>query len=539
MSPTTRRFTLLAAALATSAALVAGCASSDDTGSGGGGSGGDGTTESVSAAGIIGDQAEPGEPVDGGTLSFAGYSMPSSLDPAKTQAAGSNGGTEMASIYDLLLRYDPTKGEFVPNLAESFTQSDDHLTWTLTLRDGVTFSDGTPLDADAVVASITRYNDAGGANSDQFLPAVASVSATGPLTVEFRLNAPWSEFPALFAFGHGMILAPAAYADPDNFKPIGAGPFTVTHFAPSQSIDLAPREDYWNGTPHLDQLKFVSLAGGQPRLQAMDTGGIQMAYLRSPEWVDAAKAKYPGYYEPLSVASAGAINSRPGRPGADVNVRKAMALAIDPEVINQRAFDGKAMATSKVFAEWSKWHNDVPATEHDPDQARTLLEQAKAGGYDGHIDYVTVNSPTSQAIATAVEAMLENVGFDVDVQYTASVTDMIQRLYVNHDFDLTHSSMSISDAVPNLRLAGLRSTDKSDVRGYKNPEMDAALDAAHQAVTAEAEKAALKQVEQIIHDDVPLMPWAAGGNFVAWAPNVYGTVPSADGMVLLGGTWIQ
>src|SRR5699024_6692390 len=95
-----KRLGVAAAAVLASAALLGGCASNG--GSGSDGSGGD--AAAVTSAGVIGDQADPGEPVSGGTLSFAGYSMPSSLDPTKTQPAGSTGGTEMASIYGLLVR---------------------------------------------------------------------------------------------------------------------------------------------------------------------------------------------------------------------------------------------------------------------------------------------------------------------------------------------------------------------------------------------------------------------------------------------------
>ncbi|WP_235681309.1 ABC transporter substrate-binding protein [Tomitella gaofuii] len=529
---------MAAAAMLASTALLAGCASNG----GGSGSGGSGGSEGaqITKAGVIGDQAEPGQPVSGGTLSFAGYSMPSSLDPTKTQPAGSTGGTEMANIYDLLVRYDADKQQYVPQLAKSLTESDDHLTWTIGLREGVTFSDGTPLDAQAVVDSMNRFTKNRGANSQQFQAGVKSIEATDPQTVTVTLNAPWREFPAVLTFGYGMILAPAAYADPNNFKPIGAGPYTVANFAPAESLELTPREDYWDGKPYLDSLKFVNIAGGQPRIQAMDSGGVQMTFLRSAEWVANATDKYPGYYEPLNVADVLQINNREGHPGADPNIRKAIALAMDPDVINQRAFSGDAHPTTKIFAEWSKWHNDVPAFTQDTAQAKQLVDAAKANGFDGNITYVTVNNPVSQAIATSTQAMLNAVGFNVDVQYTATITDMVKRLYVDHDFDLTYGSYSISDAVPFMRLdSALRSDSSNNILGYDNPEMDKLLDTAQHATTDDAEKAALQAIEQKIHDDVPFLSLGWGANFVAWKPNVYGAMPSNDGIMLLGNTWIQ
>ncbi len=526
---------MAAAAMLASSTLLAGCVSAGS----GSGSGESGAAE-VTQAGIIGDQPEAGEPVSGGTLSFAGYSMPSSLDPTKTQPAGSTGGTEMANIYGLLVRFDADKQEYVPQLAESLTESDDHLAWTIGLREGVTFSDGTPLDAQAVVDSMNRFNENRGANSQQFKAGVKSIEATDPQTVTVTLNAPWSEFPALLTFGHGMILAPAAYADPNNFKPIGAGPYTVANFAPAESLELAPRADYWDGKPYLDSLKFVNIAGGQPRIEALSSGGVQMTFLRSAEWVADAKGEYPGFYEPLNVNDVLQINNREGHPGADPNLRKAIALAMDPEVINQRALKGDGHPTTKIFAEWSKWHNDVPAFEQDTAQAKQLVDAAKANGFDGKLSYVSVNDPTSQATATATQALLGAVGIDVDVEYAATVTDMVKRLYVDHDFDLGHGSYSISDAVPYMRLsASLRSNSSNNILGYDSPEMDKLLDTAQHATTEDAEKAALKAIEQKIHEDVPYVNLGWGANFVAWNPDVYGATPSNDGIMLLGNTWIK
>src|SRR5699024_11205337 len=115
-----------------------------------------------------------GDPRSGGTLDYATYNSVSSLDPADRQDGGATGGSEMAAIYDLLMRYDPTTddptagdgaGTYVPQLAESLTSNNDDTVWTLTLRDGVTFSDGAPVDADAVVWSIDHYLQKRGTHS--------------------------------------------------------------------------------------------------------------------------------------------------------------------------------------------------------------------------------------------------------------------------------------------------------------------------------------------------------------------------------------
>ena len=136
---------------------------------------GDSSPAATAAFGILGDQGDGGTPVRGGALSSALYTPVASLDPTVTQAAGATGGTEMAAVYDVLMRYDSRSQTFEPQLAKSIEERSDHRTWTLKLRDGVTFSDGTPLAADAVVvASINRYNQRRGANSQLYTQMVES-----------------------------------------------------------------------------------------------------------------------------------------------------------------------------------------------------------------------------------------------------------------------------------------------------------------------------------------------------------------------------
>lgn len=537
MRPRWRRAASLSFAIAVSGALVAGCVSSGsgDSGNASNTPGSIGAT----AAGIIGDQPDAGEPARGGTLSFAGYSMPSSLDPTKTQPSGTTGGTEMAAIYDLLMRYDAQKSEYVPQLAKSLTESDDQLTWTLGLRDGVTFSDGTPLNADAVVASINRFNESRGANSQEWLNGVQHAEATDPQTVVFTLNQPWREFPAMLAYGHGMILAPAAYADPENFTPIGAGPYTVESFAPASSLTLAPHADYWDGDPYVDSLKFVSIEGGQPKLDALNAGGIQMAYLKPPDVAEKAMLQFPGFVEWTGLTDVIQINNRDGRPGADPRVRKAIAAAIDPAVLNERALKGAGSPGTELFQPWSTWHTDNAGPEYDLAEAKQLVEQAKADGFDGAITFLSINKPSSQAYATATQAMLNKAGFNVTVEYVPTVTDMVQRMYVDHDFDLTHGAYDIANAIPYLRLSSAtRSNSSNNILGYNSPTMDGLLDELQQAPSEDAERDALGRIQQLVTEDVPFLPTAAAASFVPWAQNVHGAVPSTSGIMLLGNVWL-
>ncbi|WP_024793670.1 ABC transporter substrate-binding protein [Tomitella biformata] len=530
-----RRIGTIAVAAIASGVLLAGCASNGDSG----GSTTTGPQTETGAVGIIGDQGDGGSPVEGGTLSFAGYSPVASLDPTKTQPAGSTGGTEMAAVYDLLVRYDAKTDSYEPQLAKELKESDDRLTWTLKLRDGVTFSDGTPVNADAVVSSTNRFNEGHGGNSQAFTAGVKSVEATDEHTVVYTMNQPWTEFPSMLTFGHGMVVAPSSDGPDGTFTPIGAGAYTFESMTPGAELVLKARSDYWNGKPHLDTLKFVDIKDDQPKIDALNTGGIQMAFLRNAAAIDTAKATLPGFYETNSLADVVQINQREGRPGADVRVRQAMQLAIDPEVIDVRAKEGKGLPGNEIFQSWSKWHN-IDAPSLNTDEATTLVDAAKADGWDGKITYFTVQAQASQATALAIQAMLAPIGIDVTIEYAASVTDVVKRLYVDKDFDISTGAYSISDEAPFTRLfSALNSTSTNNILGVNDPKMDQILSDIQTAKDDEAKLTAITALQTEVNETVPYLPLAAGANFVPWTDNVYGVKPNSDAIVLLDGAWIK
>lgn len=504
----------------------------------GSGPSGDSGATAPGAVGIIGDQPDGGAPRNGGTLTFASYAPVASLDPTKTQPAGSAGGTEMAGIYDLLIRYDASTQSYQPQLAESLTESDDHLQWTLKLRHGVTFSDGTPLDAEAVVASTDRFNQKRGANSELFTSGVKSIAATDESTVVYTMNQPWGEFPALLSQGHGMVVGKASDAG-EKFTPIGAGAFTLDRLVGGTEVVLKARPEYWNGTPHLDTIRFVDIKDDQPKIDALKSGGIHMAYLRNPATVSAAKTEYPGYFETVSMMDVGQINNREGRPGSDVRIRKAMALAVDPAVINQRVMSGLGMPGTEIFHPWSSWNSDISGLTPNLDEAKKLTEEAKSDGFDGKITYVAVQSPASQAMALAVQSMLQAAGFDVEIVYTASATDMIRRIYVDHDFDLSSGAYSIADAAPYVRLySTLHSGSSNNVLGLDDPEIDSILAEIQTATTTDAKHDKIADLQKAVNDKVPFLAWGAGASFVPWTPDVFGVVPSMTSIMLLDKAWI-
>ena len=382
-----------AVALAVSAGLfVSSCADSGN----GGGSGDAPDSGSGLSIGPVNEQSGEGDPVKGGTLTFSGYSAVTNLDPAKTQIAGSVAGSELGAIYDTLLRYDPASKEFVPKLAESMEPSSDFKTWTLELRDGVKFSDGTPVDSAAVSASLNRYVTNKGPQSSLYASKVASVDTPDPSTVVFNLVDPWTGIESLLSTGPGMIVAPSAQQG-DQFTPIGAGAFTLEKFAPNEELILDAREDYFDGAPNVDKLRLISIVGSQSTTESLKSGGTDVAYMRSlPNVLDLIDSGYPGFVDIPSLSYLSLVNTAPGRPGADVRIRQALALATDPVALDNRLNEGKGLPGQVIFQDTSRWHNDVAPIGVDTAKAKQLLDEAKADGYDGKITYLTLQENSAR-----------------------------------------------------------------------------------------------------------------------------------------------
>lgn len=516
----------LLTALTAAGLLIAGCSGSE--------------VESAAEGidnGLIGQQTA-GEPRSGGTIAYAGYTAVSSLDPAARQDGGSTGGTEMAALYDLLLRYDQDSDQYVPQLADSMTGNEGGTVWTLTLREGATFSDGTPVDAAAVTWSINRYLEKKGTHTQVWLVSVEDMAVTNNSTVTFTLKQPWREFPALFTSGPGMIVAPSSTVGGD-FAPVGAGPFVLEKFTSQEELVLRARADYWGGKPHLDSVRFPAIVNETTRLESVQSGNLQIAYLRNPENVRAAaEASLPGAVYTVNMGGTALINSREGRPGADERVRQALVAAFNPDLFNTRVQSDDGLASSDMFAPASRWHGDVSGSGYDLDEAIRLLKEAKADGYDGKITYVGTNDPETQRSALAIEAMLEGAGFDVEINYASSINDLIKVLYAQHDYDVSYAGFNVLDNAPFIRMYGnLHSASASNVLGYANPDMDELLAQLQTARDDDDKRRVLADIQTLVNETAPMAVSSPYRLFMPFADNVRGVQLSSDGIFLFDKAW--
>lgn len=521
------------------------------TGCGSGSAGGDGSQGANAAAGGSGSMskdeiwtngvvgsADKGTPKNGGTLTVADYTEARSLDPTKTIPNGAAGGNALAAIYDVLERYDVNSGTFEPWLAKSLTPSKNDTVWTLKLRKGVTFTDGTPLNAAAVLGSIGYYMKNAGFNTLTLATNIKTMLPQGADTVVFTMNAPWTSFPAMLAAGPGMVVAPAAYKDPKNFKPIGAGPFTFGSYKPSEDLVLNANPGYWNGKPHLAKLRFVWLGSDSAKMDALKSKAVDVAEIRAPEDVESArKAGYAGIMSTSGLGTVFWINNRAGHPGHDLRIRQAINAAINPDLYAQRTSGGAGLPTRNVFAKSQRLYADIPTAGYDPAKAKKLVAEAKAAGVSTTITFLGQGDPTSQAGAVATKAMLEAAGFTVKTETLTNVADQLQRIYVTHDFDMVVAAMSLSDELLYSRLgSGLDSKSPQNAPGYANPMMDKLVNEARGATPAQ-QKGIAKKVDELWQQTIPGVILSAGGFFQPWNSDVHGVKGDTETLMLFGQAW--
>src|SRR5438445_6910271 len=262
--------------------------------------GGNSSTNTQSTASTV-PVTTAAQPKVGGSMKMGMFSETAGLDPVVTNGGGSTSTTEIAAIYDAIMRYDTTTKKFEPQTAESLTANADNSEWTLKLHSGIKFSDGTDYDADAVVFGMQRHPQFG-SRAAGLLANIKEYTVVDKLTVKFTLNAPWANFPYVLAYTPGMIPSPTAVkaacgtnqetkpsACAFNNKPIGAGPYKVDSYKPKESINLVRNDNYWGGKPYLDTLSFVVLSGAPASYDALTTDTLQVAFLREPEVVKKAQ----------------------------------------------------------------------------------------------------------------------------------------------------------------------------------------------------------------------------------------------------------
>lgn len=489
--------------------------------------------------GFVNDGGEGGTPVQGGTLEFAPFASPRTLDPAKQTDSGV-GNAELAAFYDALMRYDYDKDEFVPWQAESLSPNDDNTVWTLKLRDGIKFSDGTPLDSAAVALQMERTQE----NRPGLYTDGITMETPDDLTVVYTLPSAWADFAYALAVNPGRIPSPAAvekFGEDYDTNPVGSGPFVLDSWAPGEELVAKANDDYWSDGPYLDELRFVNLSGDQAKLDSLQGDDLGAGFLRDPETVnEAIDSGLPGFNNIFPVGEALIINNgvnSDDTPGHDVRVRQAIAMALDPEILNRDINNGKGLWDIGIVGGISDLDLQVEPTAFDPEGAQELLEEAKADGYDGSIALTCDSTPDREREGLSIQAQLNAVGFDVELDRVPSITDTIRKSQTEGSFEIACYGYSFQVNIPYVGLSDKLGGDND--LGYDNPNMEGLLTAMREADDDESNVAAQDAMQEGFNETQPFVPLASVRELIAWNPEVHGIDVTSYNMPIFNGAWVD
>jgi peptide/nickel transport system substrate-binding protein len=502
----------------------------------------------------------------GGTLVFGASADPVILDGALVSDGEST--RPINQIFEGLVTTEPGGTETVPALAESWEASEDGLTWTFTLREGVTFHDGESFNAEAVCFNFDRWYNftgvlqspaasyywqtvmAGYANNED--PALGeslyvSCEASDETTAVITLSRPSSSFLSGLAMPAFTIASPKALQEGDadavsgtaespayesTFgyeNPVGTGPFQFDSWERGTQVTLTRFDDYWGEPAQLDQLIFTVIPEGTARRQALEAGDIDGYDLVDP--ADVTELEEAGF----TILRRPAFNvgyigfQQNAAPFDNLQIRQAIAHAIDREKLIQTNYpEGTEIATQFMPPELFGWAEDVTTYDYDPERAKQLIAESGVTDLTLEFWYPTDVSrpymPNPQANFELIKTDLEAVGFTIEPQ-TAP-------------WDPTYLDATQTGGTPMFLLGwtgdfgdpdNFIGTFFQDVNpqfgSFENEEIFSTLDQAEAETDQERRAELYQEANRLIMDFLPGVPYVHNEPAIAFAAGIEGFEP--------------
>lgn len=491
---------------------------------------------------------ELGPPTPGGTVVYGvesdtggGFCLPSG------QLAIS-GVMVAQSIYDPLT-WPNADGEYVPYLAESVTPNADFTEWTIKLRSGITFTDGTPLDAEAVKLNLDSYRGENPNISSLLfslvLKPITEVTVRDALTVVVTMSSPWTAFPAyLFSFGRMGIMAPAQLTDNQTCPTtlIGTGPFMLDgRFTPGTPVELVKNPDYWRRDadgaqlPYLDAITFVGVVESGQRITQLEAGQLDIMHTHFQPDLDRLQGKADSGDLNLLIGTQGReiryymLNA--GRaPFDDPKARLAFALALDRDEINQLRNLGQATVANGPFDEGVPGYVADPGfPAHDLERATELADEVKAThGGEFRVEFVILPDSENRNEAELLKQQVEKAGISADIRVVDQTAEISTAISGDYDVLLWRNHAGED---PDTQYIWWHSGEPTNFGKIDDPEIDRLLEEGRATSDPAARTAAYEGVTEAFAQDI----WNVWAWYVDWGiatgPDVHGILgpPLPDG----------
>ncbi len=506
-------------ALALAAAACGG--GGDDSGGGGGGASGDEGTPTPGGRVVYGLEAETTD----------GFCLP------EAQLAIS-GIMVARAIYDTLTRPNG-EGGYDPWLAQSVEHNDDFTQWTIKIRDGVKFHDGTDLTAEVVKNNLDAYRGVYPARNPLLFrfvfDNVKSVDVVDPLTVKVTTNTPWVDFDAyLFSSGRLGMMAQAQLDDTRNCADhlIGTGPFTFDEWVPNQHLVAEKNPDYWatdddgNKLPYLDSIEFRPIVEAAQRVNALESGEINVMHTSDPETIaELHNQQDAGTVDVTETTDFGEVTytmlneSKP--PFDNITARKAIASATDFDEYNSIIGHDLLTAATGPFAPGNVGNlDDTGYPTFDLDQARQLVQQYEdETGQPLRFSYTTTQAEATIRAAQLFKQQWEAAGMHVEI-VTVDQSTQIDNA-INGDFEAI-GWRNHPGGDPDTQYVWWESSYPTNFGRINDPQIDQLLHDGRATADADQRKEIYEDLNRRFGEQV----YNAWLNYTLWdvgtAPDVHG-----------------
>ncbi|MBU2957707.1 ABC transporter substrate-binding protein [Paracoccus sp. 1_MG-2023] len=479
---------------------------------------------SASLAAMI--AATPALALAAGEVSFVQSVEPAGLDPTVSSPVAA-GQVTWQNVFEGLVAID-RDGQVQPQLATEWQVSDDGLTYSFTLREGVSFQNGVAFDSATAKFAIERILADDSTNGQKALyAAIDSVEAPDPTTLVLKLSAPSSDLVYWLGFPAAVMVEPSS-VDTNGTAPVGTGPFKLDEWRKGDRAIMSAWDGYWGEKPALDRIVARFISDPQAQVAALKSGQVQVvAEFSAPELFDqfasdAAFATHEGTGEMEVVAGMNA--ERP--PFDDIRVRQALMHAIDRNLLIEAVKSGHGTPIGSHFAPGSPFYVDLSGEYgYDPEAAKALL--AEAGHPDGfEFTFKVPNRAYAQRSAEIMQAFFAQIGVTANIESSDFPAAWIQDVFQDTNYDMT----IIGHAEP-LDI-NIYARDPYYFN-YDNPEFDETMTAIAAASTPEERAEGYARAQTIIAHDLPALFLYSEPRLAVWDAGLEGVwengpVPSND-----------
>jgi peptide/nickel transport system substrate-binding protein len=479
------------------------------------------------------------EPQHGGVLRVGSNSDPATLNPYVFGSEFDR--NAFRPIYDSLVEYDLTTYQVTPRLIESWEVSSDGLTWTLDVRQGVVFHDGSPMTSADVVWAFDQAMEPQATRTAPLLSFIEDVEAPDEHTVVLRL----SQADQLLA--HTMVdirVTPAGTTE-FNENPIGTGPFRLVSWEPNQLLRYERNDDYWDGDlPYLDGLEIRTIPDQSVQVIQLINGDIhfitqapfgQIAQLVNGGMVTAVPPddRSQGFYDII-------LNTQ-REPFDDERVRQALSFALNREAMVRSLFGYATIQSNPIPRSSPAFAEDAMNYDvRDVERARELLAEA---GYPDGVEFEMFVHRTGalewDTGAQVIQQSVAEAGFEVNIR-AVDIGTWVDYIFGQKDFQAGFSA-KVPKPVEYDLIAHMFAKTVGDASGYEieNPEFYELLTAARSIADEDEYVEALKELQRIAMAGLPDIPMAGRLIPAAHSPRVRGFIHHVQGSTIFNAVWLD